>query len=136
MSFEKPSLIVWTGADNVNHAISDHNRGALQISVNRIEEPIRMANGTRRTYIIADKRTFSTDWTDLPQSAAFTVDGYWGKNEIENWYNTQTAPFTLKLYYGDGTTASYTVFMTKFSADISKRGAFDFWKVSVEMEEM
>lgn len=128
--------MVWTGANLVDNKISDHNRGPLNISVNRIEEPTRMANGTRRTYIIADKRTFSCDWTDLPQSATHTVDGFWGKNEIENWYNTQTSPFTLKLYYGDGTTTSYTVFMTKFEADISKRGAFDFWKVSVEMEEM
>lgn len=136
MTFSKPSLMIWTGADGVDHNISDHNRSPLAVAVNRIEEAVRMANGTRRTYIIADKRTFSTDWTDLPQSAAFTVDGFWGKNEIENWYNTQTAPFTLRLLYGDGTATVNTVFMTKFQADISKRGAFDFWKVSVELEEM
>lgn len=131
MSFEKPSLMTWD-----DHEITDHNRGPLSISVDRIEEPTRMANGTMRKYIVADKRTFSVDWSDLPQSASLTVDGFWGKNEIETWYNTTPGAFQLKLFYGDGTTNIYTVFMNKFSAEISKRGAFDFWKVSVELDEV
>jgi hypothetical protein len=126
-----PSLMTWN-----DNKISDHNRSALSVSVDRIETATRMANGTMRKFIVADKRTFSTDWTDLPQSALFTVDGFWGKNEIENWYNTQTGAFTLKLFYGDGTTGTYSVFMSKFSADISKRGVFDFWRVQVEMQEV
>jgi hypothetical protein len=129
--FVLPSLMTWG-----NHKISDHNRGALTIGVNRIEESTRMANGTMRKFIIADKRTFSTDWSDLPQSATHTVDGYWGKQEIENWYNTNPGAFDLKLYYGDGTSSTYSVMMTKFGADISKRGTFDFWKVSITLEEV
>lgn len=131
MQFAKPSLMKW--GDN---KISDHNRGAINISVDRIEEATRMANGTMRKYIVADKRTFSIDWSDLPQSHAFTVDGFWGKNEIENWYNTNTGSFTLELFFGDGTSSSYTVYLSKYSADLSKRGSMDLWKVSVEMEEV
>lgn len=130
-TFSKPSLMTWNG-----NKITDHNRSALTVDVNRIEESTRMANGTMRKFIIADKRTFATDWADLPQSAAFTVDGFWGKNEIENWYNTQTGQFELQIFYGDGTHQLYYVMMTKFSAEVSKRGAFDFWKVTVEMEEV
>lgn len=129
--FVLPSIMTWD-----NNKITDHNRGPMQITVDRIEESTRMANGTMRKYIIADKRTFSTDWSDLPQTAAHTVDGFWGKNEIENWYNTKTGAFQLKLTYGDGTVGTYTVMMTKFGADISKRGAFDLWKVSVTLEEV
>lgn len=131
LSFVLPSLMTWD-----SNKISDHNRSPLSVSVNRIEDSARMANGTMRKYIIADKRTFTTDWADLPQSSALTVDGFWGKNEIEAWWNTHTQPFVLTVYYGDGTHDQWTVMMTKYSADISKRGAYDFWKVSVEMEEV
>lgn len=129
-SFALPALMAWGG----NH-ISDHNRGPLGISVERIEEATRMANGTMRKYVIADKRTFSISWTDLPQSAAHTVDGFWGKNEIEHWYNTVPGSFILVLFYGDGTTESVNVMMSKFGAEVSKRGVFDFWHVDVELEE-
>lgn len=130
-TFAKPSIMTWNG-----NKISDHNRSDLSVTPDRIEESKRMANGTLRKYVIADKRKFSTEWKDLPQSALFTVDGFWGKNEIEAWYNSVVGPFNLKLFYGDGTSATYSVMMTSYQATISKRGAFDFWAVSVEMEEV
>lgn len=130
-TFAKPSLMEWAG-----NKISDHNRSELQVDVERIEEAVRMANGTRRTYIIADKRTFSVSWEDLPHSSSFTVDGFWGKNEIENWYNTVPGSFALRLQFGDGTEKTYTVMMTEFSAELSKRGFYDFWNVSVELTEV
>lgn len=129
--FIKPALMTWDG-----NKVTDHNRDAVSVDVTRIEEATRMANGTMRKYVIADKRTFSTAWSDLPQSADYTVDGFWGKNEIENFYNITPGSFTLKLFYGDGTIGTFTVYLNKFSAEISKRGAFDFWKVSVELDEV
>lgn len=129
--FAKPSLMEWDG-----NKISDHNRSELSIDIERIEEKNRMANGTMRKYIVADKRTFSVSWDDLPHSAGFTVDGFWGKREMENFYNTIPGAFTLTLHYGDGVEEKYVVMMSKFSADISKRGLYDFWKVSVELEEV
>lgn len=129
--FAKPQLMTW----NTNK-ISDHNRSELGISVERIEEATRMANGTMRKYIIADKRSFSVSWEGLPQSKDFTVDGFWGKNEIENWYNSTPGAFTLKLFFGDGTDKTYTVMMTAYSASLSKRGAYDFWSVEVELTEV
>lgn len=129
--FLKPSLMEWDG-----NKISDHNRKDLSVKVERIEEKNRMANGTMRKFIIADKRTFSVSWDNLPQSHDFTVDGFWGKNEIEAFYNVHTGAFPLKLYFGDGTNKTYSVMLSDFSADLSKRGAYDFWQVSVELEEV
>lgn len=130
-TFAKPQIMTWD-----DNKITDHNRDALQVDVTRIEEMTRMANGTARKFVIADKRTFSTSWDNLPHSAAHTVDGFWGKNEMENWYNTKSGAFTLKLFYGDGTVGTYTVMMNKFSSTLSKRGAYDLWKVSVELIEV
>lgn len=131
LTFALPSIMKWNG-----NAVSDHNRAAISISVERIEEKTRMANGTMRKFVIADKRTFSTGWTDLPETASKTVDGFWGKREIETFYNGNPGAFTLQLHMGDGTVETYTVMMSKYSAEISKRGEFDFWKVDVEMEEV
>jgi hypothetical protein len=52
--------------------ISDHNRGNLEVANNRIEQRQRMANGTMRSYFIADKLTISTSWNMLP-SRGFAV---------------------------------------------------------------
>ena len=130
-TFAIPSLMQWSG-----NKVSDHNRAPVTVSLDRIEEKTRMANGTMRKFVIADKRTFGTSWTDLPEVAAKTVDGFWGKREIETFYNGNPGAFTLTLTMGDGTVETYTVMFSKFDAEISKRGAFDFWKVSVEMEEV
>lgn len=46
--------------------LSDHNRAALEMSTERIEQRQRMANGTMRSYHIADKLTISTSWSMLP----------------------------------------------------------------------
>jgi hypothetical protein len=131
MTFLLPSLMEWDG-----NKITEHNRSALDVSVERIEESTRMANGTMRKYVIADKRTFSCSWKDLPHNAMYTVDGLWGKREIENFYNTRPGAFDLKLYQGDGTVEDYVVMLTKFSATLSRRGAFDFWDVNVEITEV
>jgi hypothetical protein len=52
--------------------LSDHNRAAMEISTERIEQRQRMANGTMRSYHIADKLTISTNWSMLP-SRGFEV---------------------------------------------------------------
>lgn len=130
-TFAKAQLMTWNG-----NKVTDHNRSDLSVSVERIEDSQRMANGTMRKYVVADKRTFSTSWDNLPHNAMNTVDGFWGKREMENFYNTTPGAFTLVVTWGDGTTETRTVMMTKFDASISKRGAYDFWKVTVELQEV
>lgn len=119
-----------------NNKITDHNRSELSVSVERLENTKRMANGTMRKFVIADKRRFSVSWSELPHSQSYTVDGFWGGKEIESWYNVHTEPFVLKITYGDATTVSVTVMMTSFKKDITKRGFYDFWDVDIEMEEV
>lgn len=95
-----------------------------------------MANGTMRKYVVADKRTFSTSWSDLPNTSQFTVDGYAGVDEIERFYNTNRGSFNLKVYYGNGNSEIFEVMFTDFSKSLSKRGKFDFYDVDVKMEEV
>lgn len=117
--------------------ISDHNRAELSVDTQRIETPTRMANGTMRKYVIADKRTFSTSWEDLPHSSDFTVDGFWGGREIETFFKANSGPFNLKLNYGDGTFEIISVvFSSNLNKSIKKRGVYEFWDISVDMVEV
>lgn len=131
MTFAKPQLMSWAG-----NRISDHNRSELSIAVERIENSKRMANGTMRKYIIADKRTFSTDWSMLPASWRNTVDGFWGAEDIETFYDSNPGVFDLVLNYTDREPERFKVVMSSFSKSLVKRGLYDFFEVSVELEEV
>lgn len=55
-----------TAADSQFLILSDHNRAAVEVKTDRIEQRKRMANGTMRSYHIADKLVISTSWELLP----------------------------------------------------------------------
>lgn len=127
----KGSLMKWNG-----NAITEHNRSELSIDVNRIENSKRMATGTMRKYVIADKREFSCSWEMIPDATAATVDGKWGGAAIESFYNTTPGAFTLVLTDGAGVTSTYTVMITDFSKVINKRGTYDAWDIDITLEEV
>lgn len=52
--------------------LSDHNREPIDISNERIEQRQRMANGTMRSYFIADKLSINMSWSMIP-SRGFEV---------------------------------------------------------------
>lgn len=131
MTFTRPRLMRWNG-----NAVTDHNRQQLNIDVERIEKKQRMANGILRKYIVADKRTFQTSWNMLPKLTSQTVDGYWGADAIETFYNTVTGSFSLEISDGDAEVNTYNVMFSDFSKNVVKRGSVDYWEISVTMEEV
>lgn len=132
LSFVKPRLLVMNGI-----SISDHNRAELSTDVERIETSKRMANGTMRKYVVADKRTFSTSWSMLPSLDQFTVDGLAGADSIETIYSTNQGAFPLSIYLDNDRVENYTVMFTDFSKTLGKRAkAFNFYDVDITMEEV
>lgn len=119
-----------------DNPITEHNRKPLNIDPERIERKARMVNGRMRKYVVADKKTFSTSWDMLPKGVAFAVDGKWSGDAIEAFYNSTKGSFELELTNIDGTIETYTVMFADFSKEIVKRGAYDFWNISVTMEEV
>jgi hypothetical protein len=101
--------------------LSDHNRGEIDISTERLEQRQRTINGRMRSYHIADKLKFSWSWSLLPsrpffQNANFdpntgispyegnnnqenTSDGGAGGVEILDWYQNHKGPFWMYLAY-------------------------------------
>lgn len=130
-----PRLIRITGPSGTVQ-LSDHNRAALSMPVERIETATRMANGTMRKYHVADKRTFSTSWSMLPGESSFTVDGHAGAEQLEAFYNTAHGALDLRLTYGDSTETLHKVMFMEFSKTLSKRGKIDFYDVDITLEEV
>ena len=110
---------------------TEHNRQPLAVSIERIETSQRMANGTMRKYFIADKRTWSTSWTDLPEVAASTVDGKAATSEIEAIYNFQRG--SIALIIG---AVTYYVMFKEFNKTLKKRGNYNGYDVDITLEEV
>lgn len=97
--------------------LSDHNRGPIDISTNRIEHRERMINGRMRSHHIADKKSIDVSWTMLPSRAYIvrpgfdadgipltgaipnTADGGAGAEEMLEWYESNTGSFWVFLAY-------------------------------------
>jgi hypothetical protein len=131
ITFAKPQLLAFEGNE-----VTDHNRGELGIDIERIETKHRMANGTLRKYIIADKRNFSVSWEDVPSDDEFTVDGFWGVDEIKAFYDSNPGAFTLTIAYDNGDTEDVEVMFSDFNYAIKKRGVFVFCDLDVSLEEV
>lgn len=175
MEYSRPQAMLWTDAYTSSSAgyiptgieytdfiiLSDHGRGDIDISPDRIENRKRMINGTMRSYHIADKNTYKTSWDMLPSRAfdqapafdvnglstvpglvSYTTDSGAGGQDMLSWYQSHIGSFWLLLSYDTavyGSPAKYTkavkVFFADFSHAVVKRGETDLWDISVALEE-
>lgn len=153
MGWKENAIMYWSLDAVTWNKITDHNRGPLSISYERIERKGRMVDSTLRRYTVAKKRTFSTDWTLVPsvrdsvyagKTALTTVDGGWAGGDIKTFHDANDGAFWVKLRKGtdeakditDGTIEIVRVMITDFSYDIDKRGPVDLWNASITLEEV
>ena len=125
--------------------LTEHNRREFAISNNRIEQVTRMSNGTARKFYVADKKSFTLNWEMLPGSTSYTVDGYWGAEDLINFYKSTEGKgtFDIKINFAktgtnqeSTTTEQYTVFCKSFDVTLVKRGVVPFYNVSMSMEQV
>ena len=129
-------IMLWSGTK-----VSDHNRAALSVTVERIENLVRMANGRLRRTIVAKKRTWTTSWDNIPSNnnvdGSGTVDGGMSGEEMRTFHDATDGAFDMTLRSGNGDTEVVTVMITDFSWDVNKRGPrVDLWTVNVTLEEV
>jgi hypothetical protein len=98
--------------------LSDHNRGDISFSANRLENRKRMINGHMRSYHIADKMNISFSYSLLPSRSfnknpqfnsngiatapdlsEYTADGGAGGAELLGWYESNPGSFYMLLSY-------------------------------------
>jgi hypothetical protein len=134
--------------------LTDDNRSDLQVSLERIEFKKRMINGRMRAYHVADKKTFSINWKDLPSNKneisevkfSGLTTGWASSQEMLDWHNNHTDSFYLTLVYDTPTASAnplrhrvenYNVFFEDFSFNVKKRGTtHDLWDISMTLVEV
>lgn len=143
--------------------VTDHSRGPISMSKERIESRSRMINGTSRSHHTADKLSLSTEWTLLPSriaetpavfdpvtgaqiagGEAYVADKASAATDLNQWYDTHVGPFWVYLSYdlgaGTDTMTKYSdarfMFFESYSTTLSKRGIYDMWDISVTLGEV
>lgn len=121
--------------------ITDHNRGPVQLTVERIETKSRMGDGTMRKYSVAKKRSWALTWTNIPSRTRFgalnTVDGGMDGSSMEEFHNAHDDEFDIKVLDGEGAEEIFTVMISDFSKDIVQRGiSNDYWNLNITLEEV
>jgi len=133
-----------TGESNGKLTLSDHYRSPLQTSFEMIESQQRMADGTMRKYIVANKKRLSCSWEMLPTITTMVVDGNASALAMKRFYEINYPyDMTMKLYYkkNGSTDLSYietiNVFWQFMSFDVIKRyNDFDYWNIDTEFVEI
>lgn len=132
VNFVRPAAIAFNGV-----YLTDHNRGPVEVSTERIENRVRTQGGDMRKYYRADKHSFSVSWQQLPETNADTIDGELGAREIQDFYLATTDDFTLTITYDNGDTDTYEVVFDDFSMSLTRRyGYANLYDVSISLEEV
>ena len=139
------------------YPLTDHNRDTIDISNSPIEHAQRMANGRMKKYVVANKRTMSTSWSNLPSVSSNTVDLNYSSAWLEAFYKANVfAPIYVKLVhakdsipsfgaapldssYQSSRTSSEVIqcFITKFDLKVRKRMlSYDYVEMSIEFTEI
>ena len=122
--------------------VTDHNRSALDITVERLENLQRMAGGRMRRQVVGKKRTFTCSWENLPAAnnrgpnTMATVDGGMAGEDIEKFHDDYDQGFNMQLREGNGDITTYAVMITDFSKTVVKRGINDLWNLTITLTEV
>lgn len=138
-------IMEWSTDGTTWNQITDHGRDPLQVSIERIENAQRMADGTLRRYVVAKKHTFTCSWSNIPSVAGTHLANGQPGSYIENWHDTVNGPFYMRLRAGSDRDTTftglngivYTVMVTDFSKEVAKRGfTYDMWNLDITLEEV
>lgn len=137
MTMPKGSIMLWGSAENTALTkTTEHNRSPLEVSWESIDTSERMIDGTLRRWLVTRKRTWTTSWEMVPHTSARTVDGGMGGEDMESFYLSKPAEFSMEIRKPDGETERVLVMFASFDKSVEKRGAYEFWNISVSIEEV
>lgn len=86
------------------YILTDHNRKPAQISYETLEQSSRMADGTMRKFVTANKKNISISWDDVPSAGGinFTSDGNQGGAFLKSFYEENVfKPIWIKMTYSE-----------------------------------
>lgn len=140
------------------YKLTDHNRQAISISPELIQSESRMANGTMKKYVIAQKDKIAVSWSYVPSKTSECVDGNKGAAWLESFYKANVGiPVYIKIIVSELSTdpargaapddiyfktaiegsKQYTVFISKFSKTVINRTRIsDYVSMDIEFTEI
>jgi hypothetical protein len=140
------------------YKLTDHNRGEITVTPELIQNESRMANGTLKKYVIAQKDKISTSWSYVPSKTSECVDGNRGAAWLESFYKANVGvPIYVKLIVSELTTdpargaapddsyfvtaqsglKTYNAFISNFSKRIINRTKIsDYVSMDIEFTEI
>ncbi len=80
--------------------LSDHNRGEIGFTPQRIEQRQRTINGRMRSYHIADKLSMSVSWNMLPSRGYSRLPNFNSTTGVEGALIEGLPPGAVKLSFG------------------------------------
>lgn len=86
------------------YSLTDHNRQALEISYELIEDVNRMADGTMRKFVTANKKKILVTWQTVPAAGGrnFTADGNLGAAFLKSFYEENVfKPVWVRMTYAN-----------------------------------
>ena len=105
-----PALQIFTSDPEISnstptaYSLTDHNRQALEISYELIEDVNRMADGTMRKYVTANKKKILVTWQTVPAAGGrnFTADGNLGAAFLKSFYEENVfKPVWVRMTYAN-----------------------------------
>lgn len=126
MTFQLAPAVILRGYINppdtlANLMLSDHSRSAVDISYDKYEKSVQLANGLTRKYTIATKRSINLSWSDIPSNSYATVDYGAGARELQDFYeknyNNSITVYVL-VDQGSGTPTSNGISINKYSGGV------------------
>jgi uncharacterized protein YgiM (DUF1202 family) len=140
------------------YKLTDHNRAEITITPELIQNESRMANGTLKKYVVAQKDKISTSWSFVPSKTSECVDGNKSAAWLESFYKANVGiPIYIKVIVSEITTGTargsvpddfyfksaqegskeYTVFISNFSKRVLKRTKVsDYVSMDIEFTEI
>jgi hypothetical protein len=107
-SYFTPVLQLYTndpevpGGNATSYLITEHNRQPLEISYETIEDSNRMADGTLRKFVTANKKRIAMTWQTVPAAGGkvFTADGNLGAAFLKSFYEEYVyKPVWVRMTY-------------------------------------
>jgi hypothetical protein len=117
--------------------ITEHNR-KFNSSVEQGGSDVELSRGKVRRYISKNKRTFSLNFTYLPNNTDSTVDGRVGRDYLASIANTRgTVTVSIQISPADDI-KTYTCFVNSYTEKLVRRdipSACAYYDVSIELGE-
>lgn len=146
MSWKTNPIMEWSDNEGLTwNLITDHGRGPLDISYERIEQKTRMYDGTLRRYVVAKKRSWTVSWENLPSKEVTLLAGGKPGDWIDEFHKTHDGDFLVRFRNGNaidttpgaGNSEVVRVMIGDFSKEVVKRTkTFDLWSLDLTLEEV